>query len=55
MTTVSIEDKKEDKEHFIAIIFVMRSGFNRFNGLMKDFLREDIQGTDKYPTTVTKA
>ena len=54
-TSISDNEKKEDKEPFLGAIFVMRSNFDRFNNLTKDLLREDIQGTDKYPTTVSKA
>ena len=54
-TTISSDDKKEDEEQFLAVIFIIRSDFNRFGDLMKDLLHDKIQGTDKYPTTIAKA
>ena len=54
-TTISSDDKKEDEEQFLAVIFIIRSDFNRFGDLMKDLLHDKIQGTDKYPTTTVKA
>ena len=55
MTTVSNDDNKEDKDHFLAIIFITCNDFNRLSTLAKDLLREYIQGTDKFPTAVTRA
>ena len=52
MTTVSNDAKKEDEERSLAVIFLICSDFNRFSGPTKDLLHEDIQGTDKYPTSV---
>ena len=37
------------------MIFIIRSGFNRFSVLTKGLLRDDIEGTDKYPTIIAKA
>ena len=54
MATVSNDEKKENEDCFLAIIFLTRSDFNRFISLTTDLLRKDIQGTDKYPTTVAK-
>ena len=39
MMTVSIKDKKEDEERFLAVMFVMRSNFNRFNGEERSSVR----------------
>ena len=52
---MSSDDKKEDKERFLAVIFIIRSDFNSFGDLVKDFLRDNKQETDKYPTTIVKA
>ena len=48
------EDKK-DEDNFLAIIFILRSNFKCFINLTKDFLKDDIQGIYKYPTTAAKA
>ena len=54
-TTISSDDKKEDEERFLAVIFIIRIDFNHFGDLVKDLLYDEIQGTDKYPTTIAKA
>ena len=51
---ISSDEGRDDEERFLAIIFIIRSGYNRFGGLIKDLLRNNIRGIDKYPTTVTK-
>ena len=48
------DEEKEDDERFLAVIFVVRNDYNRFGYLIKDLLRDDIQGTKKKPTTVAK-
>ena len=53
-SSISPDEEKEDEESFLAVIFIIRSDYNRFGDLIKDLLRDDIIGTGKYPTTVTK-
>ena len=54
-TTISSDEKEEDEERFLAVIFIIRIDFNHFGDLVKDLLYDEIQGTDKYPTTIAKA
>ena len=51
---ISSDEEREDEEQFLAVIFIIRSDYNRFGDLIKDLLRDDIQGIDNQPTTVTK-
>ena len=51
---ISVDEEKEDEERFLAVIFIIRSDYNRFGDLIKDLLRDDITGTDNYSTTVVK-
>ena len=46
--------KERRRVAFLAVISIIRSTYNCFRDLIKDLLRNDIQWTDKYPTTVAK-
>jgi len=39
---VSNREEKEDKERFLAVVFILRSDFNCFNVLTKDLLCNNI-------------
>ena len=48
------DEEREDKERLLAVLFIFMSNYNCFGDLIKDLLRDDIQGIDNQPTTVTK-
>ena len=55
VTAVSGKDEQEDKHRFLAVIFILGSDVNCFSVLTKDLLCDDIQGSDKYSTTIANA
>ena len=36
------DEDKEDEEQFVSVIFIIRSSYNHFGGIIKDLLRDDI-------------
>ena len=37
-SSISSDEEKEDEERFLAVIFIIRSDYNRFGDLIKDLL-----------------
>ena len=49
------DERKEEKEHFMAICFIVRSDEGRYKKLLDDLKSSANRGRDEYPTTLTNA
>ena len=46
-TPALTDEERDEEDQFLAVVFIVRSDYNRFRDLIKDILRNDIQWTDK--------
>ena len=54
-TNITDTDRQKEKEHFLAVAFILRSDENRYKKLLDDLKSSANRGRNEYPTDLTAA